>query len=477
MAVRNLQLAQSKFLIVYFISLVLCFSPFKILSLVSPFLIIFLMIFFVNVKSHYNIIKLMIFVVLYGLIGLFYFKLNEDFLWTNFLFYICTHAPFLFLLMSFKEIADRRMLQRLTSLTVYVLLFEAIIGMTQVMYRAVIISHGFDGGTGDSAMGTVNPTFGVGDGLASNVYFAIGLSALTVLAIVSRLYDKRTATSFAFFLILLAWIMASVMHSIFLMMAAIFITSFILVFFMPKGKLSFFKKQLNAIKSIMAVSVVVTICLLVFLPSNFQLLKNYYEHTFDPEKMQSTKSIATLVTIRELGYDKPYQKYIGLGPGQYSSRASLILSDEYLSSEIPDFMKSLNADLDRYILPIWRDYKSTTFQAGSTYFPFYSWLSLYGEWGLAGWAIVVLFILGLFKKMIARVKQDNFHLVIGLFIVIIYLFLLGVQDNYWEWGQFVLPILIYAKTVYLIVIKSEALTPVPGPAPQTSLSPEPQAHT
>jgi hypothetical protein len=140
-------------------------------------------------------------------------------------------------------------------------------------------------------------------------------------------------------------------------------------------------------------------------------------------------------------------------------------------------MKSLNADLDRYILPIWRDYKSTTFQAGSTYFPFYSWLSLFGEWGLVGWAVVGLFILGLFKKMIARVKQDNFHLVIGLFIVIIYLFLLGVQDNYWEWGQFVLPILIYAKTVYLIAIKSGAPTPVDSSPAQTSLAPELQSHT
>ncbi|HEU5292712.1 MAG TPA: hypothetical protein VFU05_18815 [Cyclobacteriaceae bacterium] len=343
----------------------------------------------------------------------------------------------------------------MASITIKILFFEAILGFLQVLYRVIFISRNFDGGTGDSAMGTVNLSFGIGDGLASNVYFAIGLSALGVLAIASRLFENRKVTTWSFLMIMFTWILASVMHSIFLMMAAIFITSGILVFLMPKNKLSFFKKQLNAIRSIMGIFIVVTIFLLLILPSNLTLIQSYYEKTFDPEKMRSTKSIATLATVRELSEDKVYQPFIGLGPGQYTSRASLILSGEYITSGIPDFLHSVSPDLDRYILPLWRGYKSDTFQAGSTYFPFYSWLSVYGEWGLLGFVILGLFLTRHILKMISNVNQVNFYLIIGVLIIIFYIFLLGVQDNYWEWGQFILPILIYAKTLYYLIFKAE----------------------
>lgn len=447
--------SQTRFVVTYTISLVLCFSPIKSISLISPFILVFLMIFFVKARSGSNILRLFKVFFVYVLLGFFYFLLNADFLWLNFFFFIVTHSPFLFLFISFDHLIDERVIERLANTTTNVLLVEAIIGIVQVFYNAVFITHGFDGGTGDAAMGTINPRLGSGDGSASNVYFAIGLSALAVLAVTSRQFVNKASSKFNLMIIILSWILASVMHSIFILLTAIAITLVLLIFFMPKGKLSFFQKQLKAIRSIMAITFVVAVVLLWALPGNVELLKNYYDHTFDPDKMTSPKSIATLETLRGLEEQKPFQKYVGLGPGQYTSRASLILSDTYLNSKLPGFLTSVSPDLERYILPIWLKYKSASFQAGSTFFPFYSWLSTYGEWGLAGCIVLMLMLFVFVKRILNSVNQRNFYLVIGLLIILLYIFLLGVQDNYWEWAQFILPIIIYAKVVFYMIQKAK----------------------
>ncbi len=207
------------------------------------------------------------------------------------------------------------------------------------------------------------------------------------------------------------------------------------------------------------------LCLFLFLPDNASLVRSYYDKTFDLKNPElSTKTRATLTTYTKLPKYKPYQKYIGLGPGQYCSKASMILSDTYLSSRIPAFMVSISPDLKRYIIPIWMEYKSWKFQPGSTYFPFYSWLSLYSELGVFGCAAFALALFIFFKRMIFKVRPENFILILGLLIVVLYIFLLGIQDNYWEWAQFILPIVIYAKVMYYMILNTEKVAENDFPA-------------
>ena len=92
-------------------------------------------------------------------------------------------------------------------------------------------------------------------------------------------------------------------------------------------------------------------------------------------------------------------------------------------------------------------------QDGSTYFPFFSWLSLYGEFGFVGCGLLLLLIIFFCKRLVENVNQNNFILILGLLIVVIYIFLLGVQDNYWEWSQFILPIVLFSKAIYYVVMK------------------------
>lgn len=444
----KIKVKQNRFIIVYAISLFLCFSPLKPLAFISPLFVIFLMVFYVQVRPIYNLLKLTLFLLLYSVVGLLYFFVNKDFLWLNFIFWLLTNSSYLFFIVSFRGLMDTNLLQRMASLTFKVLLVEACLGVIQVLFNAIFITHGFDGGTGDAAMGTVNPTFGVGDGKGSNIYYAIGLSALAVLVFMFHKYDRMKIHPIKYLIVVLGWVVASVMHSIFMLIASVLIAIFLFIFFPRKNKSAGFIKQLKVVRKISISVFVIVIILFLFLPGNVRLLGNYYRQSFTMESLQSTKTLSTLVTLTGLSRDKPYQMYMGIGPGQYCSRAGMILSGEYLGGGKTQFIKSVSPDLDKYLLPIWLEYLSWDFQAGSTYFPFFSWLSLYGEFGIIGWFFLILSIFIFCKRLLSKVDSDNLYLILGLLIIMFYLFFLGVQDNYWEWTQFVLPIVIFSKVVY-----------------------------
>lgn len=450
----KLKQRQNRFVVVYAISLFLAFSPFKILSLITPIVTLLLFIFYVGGKSKYNFNELVLFCIFYALIGGFYNFINDDFLWLNFFLFFITTSPFLFLLVTFKDMMDRNLLRRISDLTLNVLLVEALLGITQVLYNALFITHGLDGGTGDAAMGTVNPVFTAGDGSGSNVYYAIGLSALFVLAISFRQYQKQKINYFVLFAIALGWIIASVMHSIFILLASAMLNALIIIFLMPRNKIAFLNKQIKTIRKIIGIVVLVIICLFWFMPNNVRLLNMYYGHTFNTKNPKSTKAIAAIATYNELSEHKPYQKYVGVGPGQYCSKASLILSGTYLNSRIPESLKSVSPDLQTYILPIWNNYKLRKWKAGSTYFPFCSWLTLYGELGFAGCLLLLIALFLFTRNLLLKANKENLGLILGLMVTVFYLFLLGIQDNYWEWAQFVLPIVLFAKSVYYVVGKS-----------------------
>ena len=191
MNTKKILTIQNKFIVVYTLILLICFSPFKSLSLITPLFVVFLLLFYVTVKQAYNFIRIVFCMLIYLLLGIFYFAINDDFLWMNHFFFFLTFSSYLIFFISFDSIIDKSVLIKITSITIKILFFEAVLGIIQVLYNAVFVTHGFDGGTGDAATGTINPTFNPGDGTGSNVYYAIALSALSVLAIIFKLYEKK----------------------------------------------------------------------------------------------------------------------------------------------------------------------------------------------------------------------------------------------------------------------------------------------
>lgn len=143
----------------------------------------------------------------------------------------------------------------------------------------------------------------------------------------------------------------------------------------------------------------------------------------------------------------PWQPLIGLGPGQYSSRASLIRSGQYLQGGrllLPDHAHPL---AERYILSEWRGFVEMS-RTSSTFFPFYSWLTVYGEFGLIGLTVVMLLIM-LALSVFRRARSTEFpRLHLAMTILLLYVALLGLQDNYWELTQAILPAMLILRIGY-----------------------------
>src|SRR5260370_19984851 len=103
--------------------------------------------------------------------------------------------------------------------------------------------------------------------------------------------------------------------------------------------------------------------------------------------------------------------------------------------------------LDDYIMNLWLWWKSGPF--GTTQEPSFSWLSVYAELGV----IVVLVILGYAIAMIrgakARATTPESKVLAMCFTAgVLFLLLLGCQENYWELPQAIFPGCVFLKCIH-----------------------------
>jgi len=188
----------------------------------------------------------------------------------------------------------------------------------------------------------------------------------------------------------------------------------------------------------------------IVFPSNMSTLP-YYVHTSLSSLAQvssvSPKSIATLNTLLELPRREPIQPLLGLGLGQYSSRAGLIMSGTYLSRPfyLEPRYRTVSYDLIYSLQEAVRERRY-----GSTFFPYYSWLSVYGELGMLGVALVLALGIVVFKNLrrIRSAPQEIRALQLSIALTLTYVMVLGFQDNYWEFAQAVFAPLVLAKLSY-----------------------------
>ena len=208
---------------------------------------------------------------------------------------------------------------------------------------------------------------------------------------------------------------------------------------------------------------------MTLLPGNVRSIPEFLRLTFvfGPDA-SSEKTRATYNSLMRLPEHVPWQPLIGLGPGQYSSRASLIRSGQYLQGgrlPLPDHAHPL---AERYILSEWNAFIASS-RTGSTFFPFYSWLTLYGEFGLMG-VIVIVALMLLALRNFRRARSLEFpRLHLAMTILLLYVALLGLQDNYWELTQAILPAMLTLRIgySYLARCRRGVEYQIPVPAPQS----------
>jgi hypothetical protein len=433
-----LAIARRRFVRLYFLTLILCFLPSKLVGATAAYVFLAGMVAYVSPVPLAHVGRYGAFAIGYSALAFIYMLAYRWFSVGSFYFFLVTCSAPLVLLCDFRGLVTPPVLRGMRRVTLWVLVLEALYGLAQGIVQ--IAARGTtDVATGDAIRGTVEPYLFSARGVGSNQIFALLVSSLVLFVIGTSERGRWKRTAPALGLILVVYVLASVMHSI--------------LFFGVAGcvavGLSRAKGRVGRGALLLVVALVGGLTCF-FLPANLAMAPRMVRESLDIRPWSpSPKAFATYSTLWELPRREPWQPLVGLGPGQYSSRAALIRSGQYLSVDgiVPIYTTPYT---DQFILPLAAPFFSGV-RSGSTYFPFYSWLSLYGELGVPGVAAGVAALLWFVVKLSGAGDRRFPLLSHSLTALALYVALLGFQDNYWEWTQAVLPafVLLRAGSQYL----------------------------
>jgi hypothetical protein len=445
---RPLSNKQNRFVYLYVCVLIICFSPFKILGALVPFIFLGGIIFYVKHKSKKHIKRFLLFVVLYFSIGLIYLLIYENFSLSNYSLFLITSASFLIIIYNYQELVTEELIIKLAKVTTIIILLESSLGLLQAAI-AFFITGSLDTSAGDFVTGTIELNLFRNSQTGSNQMFSILVSSLLLFLLMG---NKKWSIRMIFIIgiSILSIVLASVMHSLIFLLFAILSTAIYSKIISVKKLFS--TKSWRKTFQLSGLLVFTGILVSMLLPKNISNI-NYFAKQILDFNSQSTspKIVATYVSINNLPKDEPLQPFIGIGLGQYTSRASLIRSGEYLTNSryIPHYKAYY---LEKYILPLYRNFMEV-YGSGSTYFPFYSWLSLYVETGLIGIVCAISLIMFISRKLIMSESQRFPFMHYGLVILLFYIALLGFQDNYWEWSQAIFPAVLILRLGWQYLLK------------------------
>lgn len=170
-------------------------------------------------------------------------------------------------------------------------------------------------------------------------------------------------------------------------------------------------------------------------PSNVMYIKNITRSIFIDDSIKPRKIDYIMESVIQLPKESWEISLIGVGGGNYSSRAAMITSNEYLSGISFSFpSKSISEFSNKYILPKWnKELLSKGYNEGIANQPFSSVISIFAETGIIG---VVLFISILYRIYKIEVKKSSrYNNLVGQFSIFFTLILF--IDNYLEYGTFI----------------------------------------
>ncbi len=431
--------------IVVFISAAICWSPLKMLSYLIPFLVIGVL--FLFTKNNILLMRIFIWVFLWFIMMSIYGLINPEFQFVNgFLAFITWAGMVVLLLLPMHGMQSPSLLRKIKKLAWAILFFESFWGIVQGIY-GYMQTGSFDLANGDYVEGTIHPP--LKPELAySNVMFAINI-VLLLLFLLPDVWRKKTLKIIIYILGILVFIMASVVHTILFLIIAFVVAALII-----------WMKQLRLSRMI-GISLIFGIILLianVLLPQNLHTAKIFVLQILRGEE---PKSVSVITALTEMPKEYWFMPVIGLGPGQYASRAGLISTGLYFGGlknprEISYLPNKLTEIQEKYLLPLWIWHDSNPYW-GSTQKPYFSWLAIYTEFGLLGLIGIIVVMLQLLQKVRRITKAYDFEK-FALITAIIFIFLLGFQENNWEVPQAWFSGLLFLKILYANVISINSRT-------------------
>ena len=438
MLVTELTREQKAFYQVFVGSVLLCWSPLKAVAYLAPFLALAWFV----LATHDRLFKRR--ALLWGLVWLLLIGLHAlfetTFLLPSALLSIVTYSSSAFLLVvPNRGLSSPVLYKRILHVVSLIVLIEAALGISQASYG--FFQNGtFDLDTGDYVEGTIHPGFEPDRGFANPMFatnIGFSLLALWPAAVLSR-KGRGTITLGA-----LALILASVVHILIFLTVALGLS---IVYFRPPPTVK--------TKRYLRVAALLAVCALPFfvLKENFEGMPDLVGRFLQG---QSPRAVIVLLATTEMPSQYPYMPWVGLGPGQFSSRAALIGTGMYFGGPLnPKPLPLLSAGesqaFQNYLEGLYVAAASdAVWGSSATQKPFFSWLSVYTEFGaltLLGTFLAGAVALVRLKKSIRTPEQHALATAVGAGIL--FLLFLGSMENYWEVPQAIFLGILLLKLLY-----------------------------
>jgi hypothetical protein len=444
---RKLNKRETRFVILFVLALAIAFSPSTPLGQVSAFIFLIGMILFVQVRPGYHLKKYILIFLLYSVIGFVYWLIyRQEFSFANYYLFFVTSSSFLILFFDFRPIISDSLLERLGQITLVFIFLESLLGI----YQATIIylrSGTFDGSAGDFVWGTLAPSFNTAYA-GRGPSFVLLITTLLLFSIAA--FRRRWTMKYliAYGTVLVAWLLSSLMHSYlyFAIAAALALLTLVRVNVVKKAPSTRSSRRRGKSYGglvVLAATIFLAILLPQVLPKNTAKIEYALREAFNlSPDAKFLKNRAIYDTIFALPGDAAIQPLIGLGPGQYASRAALMASGQYLSRPIPGLPEHISKFTESYILPHLNVIRS------SLHLPSSSWLAIYGEFGVLG-LVLAIFVVIKAILFFRRHRSRQFRMLnLMMLILIYYLVLMSFQNIYLEYTQAIFPAILSSKLCY-----------------------------
>lgn len=430
------------------LALVICWSPFKALAYVAPLIVVLWIC--LEARSMAVLRNLAIGVLVWALFIISHSFAVTGFAYTSSLLTVVTYSTVaVFICIPARELGSDILYERTSRVLAWTALLQGVFGLVQAL-AGFAYNGSFDLDNGDWVAGTINPSL-TADRAFSNPMFAANM-AFMLLALMPGVVARRRHL-LAVAVGSLALMLSSVIHALVFLVVGITV-SYLLI----RPRLG---RGLGTI-ALVGVAVVSWMVASTFLTTNLGLLPRYARDMVEgtnPRTLVVQRSVTTMLE------EYPFMAVAGLGPGQFSSRAALIGTGLYFggplrSEGLGGFPTAMSAPFEHYLLDLWLVWASQSWY-GSTHQPFFSWLSVYTEFGLAVVMIIVVAAMRSISRLRAVARDQHSRWVaLAASSAILLLLLLGFQENYFEVPQAILIGSMLIKLLYANVVyqKGEQVT-------------------
>ncbi|MFB3778497.1 MAG: hypothetical protein ACE141_12845 [Bryobacteraceae bacterium] len=428
---------ESAYYVGFLMSLLLCWCPYKAAAYAAPALCIAWVI--LAGRSVATFRRVMATGLVAGGVIVGHLLLNDVFVLSSALVAVATYSGMTVLwVFPGRDLRSPRLLSRMTDATCIMLMLQCVVGYVQAIY-GYLAAGTFDGANGDIVQGTIYP-FLRGDGAFANPMYSASVALMTLSLMPGARVRKKYALAVSMGAV--ALVLASVLHQLTFLALALG-----LAYLWSRPRL-----RLSRAAVILGTFIVLTVLLSVaLLPGNLATFRSIVA-----EFLAGHSPRRTIVerVIHDMPASYPYMPLVGVGPGQFSSRAALMNTGFYFGTPLapkdfsPFLQNAIPEPMRESLLPLWIRNTGMKYY-GSSQKPYFTWLSVYTEFGGIG----LLMVLGAIGVALWRLPRRAKDLQLGLLsfssaAMILFVALIAFQENYWEVPQAVLPGLLLARTIY-----------------------------